>query len=190
MVGEVNRFKDVTEGATRWKWNFGDDQYSFEKEPEHTYTEPGTYTVTLTAYGSFGHIRDDKKIINVQPSSVVTPQPVSVAILGPETVTQGTQANFTTSTVASTYEWTITGEPKYSNQPLRVKDANLVFTTPGSKQITLRLTDPEATISKTVQVVAAAEKKTVAQPQQPRVNKPASPKKPVDDDWNVKAKDL
>ncbi|MBC8395449.1 MAG: alpha/beta fold hydrolase, partial [Candidatus Marinimicrobia bacterium] len=32
---------------TTWEWHFGDGQTSFEQNPEHTYTNSGTYTVTL-----------------------------------------------------------------------------------------------------------------------------------------------
>ena len=34
---------------TSWTWNFGDGITSTEQNPTHTYSAPGTYTVTLTA---------------------------------------------------------------------------------------------------------------------------------------------
>ncbi|PXF60373.1 MAG: hypothetical protein C4B58_00625 [Deltaproteobacteria bacterium] len=44
-------FTDGSTGAvTYWDWDFGDDSYSNEQNPVHTYTEPGTYTVTLIVY--------------------------------------------------------------------------------------------------------------------------------------------
>ena len=39
--------------ATEFFWDFGDGQFSTEKEPVHFYTEPGIYTVSLTANNSF-----------------------------------------------------------------------------------------------------------------------------------------
>jgi len=33
---------------TSWKWKFGDGKTSTAKNPTHTYTKPGKYTVTLT----------------------------------------------------------------------------------------------------------------------------------------------
>jgi PKD repeat protein len=36
------------------EWNFGDGETSDELSPEHTYTEPGSYTATLTATDSDG----------------------------------------------------------------------------------------------------------------------------------------
>ncbi len=39
---------------TGWLWNFGDDATSGDRNPEHTYTSPGTYTVKLTATNALG----------------------------------------------------------------------------------------------------------------------------------------
>jgi PKD repeat protein len=39
---------------TAWKWDFGDGSTSSEKNPTHTYTTLGTYSVTLTASNSDG----------------------------------------------------------------------------------------------------------------------------------------
>jgi len=36
--------------VTRYEWDFGDKERSTEKNPEHTYRSPGTYTITLRAY--------------------------------------------------------------------------------------------------------------------------------------------
>lgn len=42
-------FQDQSRGAVRtWAWNFGDQQGSAAQHPTHTYTAPGTYTVSLT----------------------------------------------------------------------------------------------------------------------------------------------
>lgn len=39
---------------TAWAWSFGDGGTSTAQNPVHTYTEPGTFTVTLTAVNSAG----------------------------------------------------------------------------------------------------------------------------------------
>jgi len=39
---------------TAWTWDFGDSGTSNEQNPEHTYAESGTYTVTLTAINANG----------------------------------------------------------------------------------------------------------------------------------------
>ena len=48
------RFTDKSEGATAWKWNFGDGNTSTEQNPLHTYSKAGQYTVTLTISNSAG----------------------------------------------------------------------------------------------------------------------------------------
>ncbi|MDR9817470.1 MAG: PKD domain-containing protein [Candidatus Methanoculleus thermohydrogenotrophicum] len=49
------QFTDTSEnGPTTWEWDFGDGATSTEKNPVHTYTEPGTYTVTLTVTNKAG----------------------------------------------------------------------------------------------------------------------------------------
>ncbi len=39
---------------TAWNWDFGDGTYSTDKNPRHTYSEAGNYTVTLTASNEAG----------------------------------------------------------------------------------------------------------------------------------------
>jgi PKD repeat protein len=48
------QFNDTSTGTpTSWLWDFGDNTTSTQQHPAHTYTEPGTYTVTLTAADGF-----------------------------------------------------------------------------------------------------------------------------------------
>ena len=51
----VVQFTDTSLDATSWSWNFGDGSpQSVAKNPSHTYTTAGTYSVTLTATNKFG----------------------------------------------------------------------------------------------------------------------------------------
>ena len=43
-------FKNESQSAKRFEWDFGDKQTSTEKSPTHEYREPGSYTITLTAF--------------------------------------------------------------------------------------------------------------------------------------------
>jgi PKD repeat protein len=44
------QFSDSSDFATQWRWNFGDGTpLSNQKNPSHTYTINGTYTVSLIA---------------------------------------------------------------------------------------------------------------------------------------------
>ncbi len=51
-------FTDVSlpgsSGITSWQWDFGDGAADTVQHPEHTYAQPGTYTVSLTVTSSVG----------------------------------------------------------------------------------------------------------------------------------------
>jgi beta propeller repeat protein len=49
------QFTDKSTGTpTKWKWSFGDGTYSTQKNPAHTYSKAGKYTVALTASNAAG----------------------------------------------------------------------------------------------------------------------------------------
>ncbi len=50
----VQFFDDSTGPPTSWAWNFGDGQNSTQRHPQHTYANPGLYTVTLMVSNSMG----------------------------------------------------------------------------------------------------------------------------------------
>jgi len=50
----VVSFTDTSVGATAWSWDFGDGTTSTAQNPVHSYTLPGTYSVSLRAANSTG----------------------------------------------------------------------------------------------------------------------------------------
>ena len=49
------KFTDLTKGGpTMWSWEFGDGKTDMVANPTHVYTEPGTYTVRLSASNQMG----------------------------------------------------------------------------------------------------------------------------------------
>lgn len=48
------RFRNHSENAERYEWDFGDGSKSPDPEPKHVYAKPGLYTVRLTAIGPAG----------------------------------------------------------------------------------------------------------------------------------------
>ena len=77
------QFTDTSSnGPTSWSWDFGDGATSTEQNPSHTYSTPGTYTVTLTASNSAGSDEEVKTdfitvvvpIIDLAVSDIVVPE--------------------------------------------------------------------------------------------------------------------
>ena len=54
VPGLVNFLDRSQNGPTAWTWNFGDGSSSTVQNPNHTYTTPGVYAVTLTASNTYG----------------------------------------------------------------------------------------------------------------------------------------
>jgi PKD repeat protein len=83
-------FTDSSTGSpTSWSWDFGDGTTSTAQNPDHTYTSPGTYTVSLTASnvtGSDTKTRTDYISVTEAPVSyrslVLADGPVSYWRLG------------------------------------------------------------------------------------------------------------
>jgi len=45
---------NTSTGATNYLWTFGDGNVSLEATPQYSYTQPGTYTITLKSFNEFG----------------------------------------------------------------------------------------------------------------------------------------
>ena len=84
-------FTDKSIGADDWSWNFGDGVTSTEKNPVHTYSAPGAYTVSLTVRNnSSGCDFTNKRTIQVID---VTPSFYAADTI----VCKGNKINFTTN---------------------------------------------------------------------------------------------
>lgn len=54
-LGQPIQFSDQSTGnPTSWSWDFGDGSTSISKNPTHTYSKAGTYTVSLTVSSNTG----------------------------------------------------------------------------------------------------------------------------------------
>jgi PKD repeat protein len=63
--------------ASTYAWDFGDGGTSMDQQPPHTYSQYGTYTVTLTVSGPGGESSPKSKDITVQPAPTASPTPPS-----------------------------------------------------------------------------------------------------------------
>lgn len=68
------QFTDTSTGSpTSWAWTFGDGNTSTAQNPQHTYTAPGLYTVTLNATNEYGSDTETKTdYITVYSSGTIT----------------------------------------------------------------------------------------------------------------------
>jgi PKD repeat protein len=76
------QFTDTSTGTpTSWAWDFGDGGMSTTKNAAHTYTQPGTYTVKLTATNAIGsNVATRTGLITVTGSSAnITAGAISTA---------------------------------------------------------------------------------------------------------------
>lgn len=73
LVGQQVDFTDQSSNIpTSWNWAFGDGNTSTLQNPSHTYTAPGTYTVTLTATNAQGSCTTTLTIVVSTPSACDT----------------------------------------------------------------------------------------------------------------------
>ena len=55
LIDQVIQFNDASSGPVGWwAWDFGDGQQSIQQHPEHSYSEPGLYDVSLTVMNAGG----------------------------------------------------------------------------------------------------------------------------------------
>ena len=96
-------FTNTSVGATYYEWDFGDEQTDSTEEPCHTYTEPGTYTVTLKSTDLNGCFTDTAVfniIVHELPVSGFQPtEEVYCGFLDPISFDNQSQG-------AADYEWT------------------------------------------------------------------------------------
>jgi PKD repeat protein len=85
-------FSDASTGEpTGWSWDFGDGATSTDRNPTHTYTTPGVYTVSLTASNSDGSDTETRVgYVNVTapPSFSLSPSP------GTRTIVRGASTTY------------------------------------------------------------------------------------------------
>lgn len=139
---DVN-FTDLSQNTvSTWDWDFGDGNTSTQQNPLNTYTDPGTYTVTLTVTGPGGSDSEIKTdYITVQYAPPICDFTADVTS-GTATLT----VNFTDLSVDSvdTWDWDF-GDGGSSTEQNPSHD----FTTPGTYTVTLNVTGPGGSDSET-----------------------------------------
>ena len=113
-----------------YQWQFGDGATSIAENPVHEYHTPGTYTVSLTAFGIGGGTSTMVKVDSV----VVHPSAMAFFTLQPSEVVAPTQPMFTynLSTNSSSYVWDF-GDGSFSNDAAPVH----YYQAPGTFDVSL-----------------------------------------------------
>ncbi len=101
-------FANTTTGATNYSWNFGDGKFSLATNPANTFTNAGSYTVTLTAIGLGGtnSLARTNYIVVTNVTPRIVTQPLD------QIANTGSNATFViaaTGTPPLTYQWKFNG---------------------------------------------------------------------------------
>ena len=145
------------EGGYTYYWDFGDDTGTVEaKNPEHVYSEAGTYTATLTVTSGVQTATDtaqvlvkdiDELVVQVSDKSVVT----------------GVEDSFTASVIGGeapyTYEWDF-GDGTSSTEP----NPTHTYTVAGEYTITAIVTDNNAKTSSDTAIIVVEEGESTVDP--------------------------
>ncbi|MFP4664620.1 MAG: PKD domain-containing protein [Bacteroidales bacterium] len=67
------QFTDASSHAESWNWDFDDGNTSTDENPEHTFADNGTYTVSLTVTNYAGSDTDTMTITVDMPDASITP---------------------------------------------------------------------------------------------------------------------
>jgi len=127
------QFTDLSENATGWNWDFGDGANSTEKNPAHTYSIVGNYTVNLTASNANG---TDYKLATI----IVFDKPVTPESNFTSNVTEGyapLSVQFTDLSKAATgWNWDFgDGDSSTDQNPMHI------FSTAGNYTINLTVSN-------------------------------------------------
>ena len=125
-----------------WEWDFGDGMTSAERNPTHTYTDSGAYTVSLTVMDSSGATTTTAKesFVVVGPSSVLKAEFTAKTRMSSEK----TIVNFIDQGKGDITEWFWDfgdGSTSYEPNPMHI------YTEPGAYTVTLTVTGSEGSDS-------------------------------------------
>jgi len=136
------QFQDLSSKGESSAWDFGDGATSTDKDPAHTFADPGTYTVKLTSTNLYGS-DDTTCSIKVNDPPVI-PDPVESKAFFTKDVSSGdaplevrfTDGSTYTSRDNATFSWSF-GDGATSDEQNPVH----TFTEPGTYTVILTLTD-------------------------------------------------
>jgi len=114
-----------------WLWNFGDGSNSTSQNATHTYTNPGTYTVTLTAWNTCGNSATTSENITVSCPPVTAQFSANVTSGYPPLTVQFTDLS-TSGVPIISWLWNFGDGSNSTSQ-----NATHTYTNPGTYTVTL-----------------------------------------------------
>jgi len=132
---------------TDWLWDFGDpdsgiDNTSTQQNPSHTFTQPGVYTVTLTATNSEAEEGSTSQLVLV-PAPIACPVALFTYAPGGGTVVDFTDQSTPSAVVGATivaWSWDFDDDQVEDDA---TQNPSHNFTAPGEYPVTLTVTDSE-----------------------------------------------
>ncbi len=151
------QFTSTSTGTiSSYQWNFGDGSTSAAQSPSHTYTTAGTYTVTLTVTGFGGTSTKTTSITAYTP-------PIANITASPTSGNAPLPVQFTSTSTGtiSSYQWNF-GDGSTSADQWNFGDGSTsaaqnpshTFATAGNYIVTLTVTGPGGTSTKTTSITA------------------------------------
>jgi gliding motility-associated-like protein len=127
LCGNTLAFKDSSyTNITSWHWNFGDTLFDTHQNPTHSYSHPGTYTVSLFVNNQYNCPDSTEKVISLGGFNPISISRGVIVCSG-----KSVQLN---ATGGITYTWTPSGNLNNANI------ANPIATPTATTQYTLALT--------------------------------------------------
>ena len=136
-------FTNLSTGATSYSWDFGDTQTSTVVTPGNTYTNAGSYTVTLTANGAGGTntLARTNYILVVNPAQlVVTPASLDFGMVFTNTTGLASFVISNAGAAELSATATLTPDPFSILDPSSVVVSNLTFAVPALSSTNFNLT--------------------------------------------------
>jgi PKD repeat protein len=128
-------FSQTLNNANSFMWNFGDGSTGTDENPNHTYSEDGTYSVSLTAYGTCDTITSTQDVVIANPPLAAFTMDVSSGC-APISVQFTNQS----SSNADSFIWTFEGgEPAESTE----ENPSVTFSEAGTFSVLLQATNEQ-----------------------------------------------
>ncbi len=137
-VNDIVSFTGAGNNIISWFWEFGDGGTGYGQSIQHIYTSPGVFTVSLT-------IEDGNGCINSISQSVYVNQlPVAQYTYNKNCFTDTTiftDQSFTYNSMITTWLWNFDDPPSGGNNTSSLQNPSHLFTTAGTYNVMLIITD-------------------------------------------------